>query len=170
MNSFDQHFGKEAGANPAQVKSGKKGKVLMAIVIVILLVLITAVAYLGWNWLQMRKQLQKLTMPQGVQELQKKQNQETLDKLSKHIILPTGEDPIIATVTDAAALKKDSPFYDLAENNDIVVIYTKAKKAYLYDPEGDKILNVGPVISEDSSSPSPSPTPSSSKSASPTPS
>lgn len=153
MESFNEHFGKEAGTNPVQVKTGKKGKVLIAIVIIVLVALIAAVAYLGWNWLEMRKQFQKMTMPAGIQELQKKQNQEILDKIAKHIVLPSGEEPIIATVTDAAALKKESDFYQSAKNNDIVIIYTKAKKAYLYDPDRDIILNVGPVITEESTSP-----------------
>lgn len=160
MDQFNQ------GGNPAATPSGdkekKKGIIKIVILVIILAALIAAVGYLGWNWWQMKQQFQKLTMPQGVQELQKKQTEETIAKVSKHIVLPQGEDPIIATVTDAAALKKESSFYELAQNNDIVIIYAKAKKAFLYDPEGDIILNVGPVITE--TTPTPTPTPSASES------
>lgn len=167
MDQFNQDG--NLAATPSGDKEKKKGIIKSVILIVILAALIAAVCYLGWNWWQMKQQFQKLIMPAGVQELQKKQTEETIAKVSKHIVLPQGEDPIIATVTDAAALKKESSFYELAQNGDIVIIYAKAKKAFLYDPEGDVILNVGPVISEATPSPSPSPSASPSASATATP-
>jgi hypothetical protein len=171
MDSFEQNFGRNA-SQPVPVNTGKKRKLGTIILVIVIILLAAGVVFLGWNWWQMRKQFQKLTMPEGVQELQKKQTDETLAKVKKLIALPEGEDPIIATVTDANALKKESDFYALAENNDVVIIYTKAKKAFLYDPDKNIILNVGPVITESTPSPSVSASASASKSASlsPTPS
>lgn len=60
------------------------------------------------------------------------------------IILPKDEVPTIATVSDPEKLK-DQPFFAKAEVGDKVLIYTQAKKAYLYDPVARKILEVAPI-------------------------
>ena len=60
------------------------------------------------------------------------------------IALPEGEDPTVATVTDAGKLA-DQPFFQRAKNGDKVLIYTQAKKAYLYDPSAKKIIDVAPI-------------------------
>lgn len=65
-------------------------------------------------------------------------------KVGKLIDLPSNEQPTIATVSDISKLK-DQPFFQNAKNGDKVLIYTKAKKAILYDPVADKIIEVAPV-------------------------
>jgi hypothetical protein len=60
------------------------------------------------------------------------------------ILLPEGEVPTIATVTDLEKLK-DQPFFKKAKVGDKVIMYPKAKKAYLYDSENNKILEVAPI-------------------------
>lgn len=65
-------------------------------------------------------------------------------KVAKLIELPTGEDPTVATVTDITKLK-DQPFFQKAKNGDKVLIYTNAKKAILYDPTLNKVLDVAPI-------------------------
>ncbi|MDO8604007.1 MAG: hypothetical protein Q7K40_01175 [bacterium] len=64
--------------------------------------------------------------------------------VGKLIILPTGETPTIATVSDPAKLK-DQPFFAKAKSGDKVLIYQKAAKAYLYDVVNNKILEVAPL-------------------------
>ena len=59
-------------------------------------------------------------------------------------MLPTGETPTIATVTDASKLK-DQAFFTNAVTGDKVLIYTNAKKAFLYRPSTNKIINIAPV-------------------------
>jgi hypothetical protein len=60
------------------------------------------------------------------------------------IVLPTGEQPTIATVSDINKLRSQS-FFTHARNGDKVLIYTKAQEAILYDPYANKIVEVGPV-------------------------
>lgn len=64
--------------------------------------------------------------------------------LEKLIALPTDEKPTVATVTDATKVK-DQTFFQNAKNGDIVLIYSKAQKAFLYDPTENKIVEVGAV-------------------------
>ena len=50
----------------------------------------------------------------------------------------------MATVSDLEKLK-DQPFFAKAKIGDKVLIYTDAKKAILYDPVNDKIVEVAPI-------------------------
>ena len=71
-------------------------------------------------------------------------NQATIDAVGKLIVLPTGEEPTIATVTDPKALQ-DQPFFANAEVGDRVLIYQTSKKAILYRPSTNIILNIAPL-------------------------
>lgn len=75
-----------------------------------------------------------------------------VQKVGRLAILPTDETPTVATVSDPDALKSQAFFVD-AKKGDKVLIYTNAKKAVLYDPTADKIVNIAPLNSE-----SPAPT------------
>lgn len=67
-----------------------------------------------------------------------------VQKVAALMMLPTNEDPTLATVSDSSKLK-DQPFFANAVNGDRVLIYTKAKKAILYRPATNKIIDVAPV-------------------------
>ncbi len=70
-----------------------------------------------------------------------------IERVGELIVLPTGEEPTVATVSDPEKLK-DQVFFANAKVGDKVLIYTKARKAYLYDPEGDILLEVAPITAE----------------------
>ncbi len=65
-------------------------------------------------------------------------------KVSKLVVLPEGETPTVATVSDAEALKSQ-PFFKNAKQGDKVLIYAQSKKAILYSVEMNKILEVAPL-------------------------
>ena len=67
-----------------------------------------------------------------------------INKVSKLYLMPEGEEPTIATVTDPESLKNKSFFY-LAEKGDKVLIFTKAGRAVLYRPTIDKIIEVSSI-------------------------
>ncbi len=69
---------------------------------------------------------------------------ELVSEVGKLIVLPEGEMPTIATVTDPERLK-DQAFFSKAKAGDKVLIYTNAKKAILYDPVQHKIIEVAPL-------------------------
>lgn len=65
-------------------------------------------------------------------------------EVSKFIDLPQDEQPIIATITNVEKLR-DQDLFKKAKNGDKVLIYTKAKKAIIYDPQRGKIVEVSSV-------------------------
>lgn len=73
--------------------------------------------------------------------------QAELDKVrqavAQHIILPEGEDPVLATIEDKD--KVESEFLKQGEKGDRVLIYAKAKKVIIYRPSVDRIVDIGPV-------------------------
>ncbi|MFA5947013.1 MAG: hypothetical protein WC813_03230 [Patescibacteria group bacterium] len=73
--------------------------------------------------------------------------QEVVDlirEVGRLIVLPQGEEPTIATVTDPEQLKSQA-FFASAERGYKVLLYATAKKAILYDPINKKIIEVAPI-------------------------
>ena len=63
-----------------------------------------------------------------------------VEKVKKFMELPD-EQPTIATVTDREKVK-DQPFFNRSETGYKVLIYTTAKKAILYRPSANKIIEI----------------------------
>lgn len=75
----------------------------------------------------------------------KEESDAIIARVSKLILLPKGETPQIATIIDASKLK-NQPFFSNAENNDKVLVYTKAQEAIIFRPHANMIVaNVGPL-------------------------
>lgn len=62
------------------------------------------------------------------------------EKVSAHIILPENETPFIITINNRNELQNQA-FFAGAKEGDKVLIYTGSRKAILYDPQADKIIN-----------------------------
>lgn len=74
----------------------------------------------------------------------KKKTSDTLAKVGAHVLIPTNEMPTIATVSDKNDLR-DQVFFKEAENGDILLVYNQTKKAILYRPSIDKVINITTV-------------------------
>ncbi|HVA96368.1 MAG TPA: LytR C-terminal domain-containing protein [Candidatus Acidoferrales bacterium] len=103
------------------------------------IVIVTAICTAVYFYLQYQN-----TQDQLNRTTQSNEQAALVREVGKLIVLPTGEQPNIATVSDISKLK-GQPFFTGARNGDKVLIYTKAQKAILYDPIANKIVEVGPI-------------------------
>ncbi len=105
----------------------------------IILVIVGVVAAAGYFYMKYQSTQNMIAGAQSTEELD-----QVVKKVAKLIEIPQGEQATLATVSDVTKLK-DQPFFKNAQNGDKVLIYEQSKKAYLYRPETNKIIEVGPV-------------------------
>jgi uncharacterized membrane protein len=125
---------------------------MKAIRIVLGVVLVLALAATGVLWYQNMNYKKELASTR--QQLSSLQNnpaikdqvdaQDTINKVSALVNVPTDETPTVATVTDLSQLK-NQPFFANAQVGDKVVIYQNAKEAILYRPSNNKIIQIAPL-------------------------
>ena len=132
----------------------KKGKKIGKIVLIVLaaVVFLGAIGTAGYFYIQNKKISQN---PDAAAQAETAKLVATVGKL---ISLPTDETPSVATVTDKTKLA-DQPFFSKSENGDKVLIYTNAKKAILFRPSTDKIIEVMPISFSDTGATAPTTTP-----------
>ncbi|OGH80414.1 MAG: hypothetical protein A3I29_02370 [Candidatus Magasanikbacteria bacterium RIFCSPLOWO2_02_FULL_44_11] len=81
--------------------------------------------------------------------------------VSKVMILPQDDQPVLATVTDAETLIAQQAFFAGSVNGDQLLLFPKSMKAVIWSPSREKIINVGPIqqsANPAAINPSPSPT------------
>ena len=103
---------------------------------IVLLASIALAIYFYFQYQQTQTQLNKSTIGNEQAAL--------ISEVGKLIVLPSGEQPTVATVSDISRLKGQS-FFIHARDGDKVLIYSKAQEAILYDPLAGKIVEVGPI-------------------------
>ncbi len=118
--------------------------------LIVLVIAVAGMAVGGFFFVKYQKAQKIIKNPSlaGQQEAE-----DLVKKISKFIFLPEGELPTIATVSDFEKLK-DQPFFEKSQNGDKVLIYTKARKAYLYRPSTDKLMDVT-IVNVDFATPKP---------------
>jgi len=138
---------------------------------IILALVVIAIAGLSFSTYYFRSQYLKVQgMVSNPQEASKNEIADIVAKISLSMVLPE-EEPTLATVLEADKLK-EQPFFSKSENGDKVLIYTQAKKAILYRPSQNRIIEVSPfspsnennIVSEEVT---PTPTPSVTKAITP---
>jgi hypothetical protein len=107
------------------------------------LILLGLAAWSFWQYQQTKKQLDELTKTPSASEQALQERQELIAKVSRLMVLPASENPLILNIENAAALAKTQPFFQNASDGDIVLIYTQAGKSIIYSPERNIIVNVG---------------------------
>ena len=70
--------------------------------------------------------------------------QRLINMVSRHIILPTGEEPSIAIVSNVELFRKQTAIQNI-EKGDQILIYAKAGKMILYSKKRDRIIDVQPL-------------------------
>jgi len=112
---------------------------------VVVVVVILAIAAAGFYYQQYQgSQAELESIKSDPKKIARLEAKELVKQVGQLVALPQGEDPTVATVTDVSKLK-DQPFFANAQNGDKVLIYTQARKAYLYRPNINKVLEIAPV-------------------------
>lgn len=119
------------------------------VAIIVLTVALVAAVGLGIYLYMQNQDLRN--NPESSQQAQQDKANKMKDKVAKLIEVPTDETPTLATVTDADKLK-DQPFFQGAQNDDVILLFPQAKRAIIYRESENKLINVGPIaITSDSS-------------------
>lgn len=133
--------------------------------IILGVVLVVAVAVGGW-WAFSAQSDDGLANIGAGAKLTEAQVQQVVARVSKYMVLPSGEEPSVSVIADVATRAEQQPFYRGAKDGDILIVYSS--RAIIYDPKENKLVNVGPIqqntatpvpSAEVSVSPSPSGTP-----------
>lgn len=144
---------REASQHIAQLKASsdrtirrksRKIKRLSILIAILIALLIGLVAFGAYQYNRLSNENRLLSNPE---ESAKAETERLKEKVSKLVDVPSGEEPTIATVVDVSKLK-DQSFFAKAENGDKVFMYAKAKKAILYRPSTDKIIELAPINSQ----------------------
>ena len=117
----------------------KGNKSLWIIIVAVLLIIAILPSYYYYS--QYKKTQQLLQNPSASANAEVKQ---LIKEVGTLMVLPTVEQPTVATVSDVTKLA-DQPFFANAKNGDKVLIYTQSKKAILYRESINKIIEVAPV-------------------------
>ena len=115
-----------------------------------LILLIVAVGGFIWyyfSYQQLKDEVDLMADPAAQQEMYEREVADILMKVGKHIVLPEGEIPELATVQDAAALAAEQAFFEGTIDGDKLLIYSQ--KALIYSPSRDILVNVGPIYVSD---------------------
>ena len=113
--------------------------------------IIGIIGFAGWsfyNYQKAKEKVVKLSTIEGQQELAEQSLENLLNRIKSHMILPEDEEPTVATITSVETLIQEQPFFKGAQNGDKVIVYVGAKKAIIYSPGRNVIVNVGAVYVE----------------------
>lgn len=127
----------KSGLRIPGIRADRKN-IIVAVVIALLLALALGLYYQN---LSAQRKLKALANPQ---EAAKVETEALVKRVAKLAALPADETPTVATVVDAEKLRAQQ-FFARSENGDKVLMYTKAKRAYLYRPSTNQIVEIAPI-------------------------
>lgn len=108
----------------------------------------TAVVLAGFfyfKWQGLKNNSSEVTQQENLKEIE-----EMVEKIGKLVWLPEGEVPVLVRIEDKEKINKNQNFFEKTENGDVMLVYKEAKKAYLYRPSENKLINMAPVNIEGS--------------------
>lgn len=118
-----------------------KRLLLWVIGALVLLAVAGSIVVLSTRYQNSQKEVKRLSNPQ---EAAKLETEILVSRVSKIVELPKGEQPTVATVQDVSKLQNQA-FFKNAQNGDKVLIFTEAKRAILFRPSTNKVIEIAPV-------------------------
>lgn len=142
MNLFNKRQNTDLGPGINFLPGGpvRQSNRLVATLSVALVVVSGMASYLGYLWYQDKA----VAIIDQTQTPSQTETEKLVAEIGQLLVLPADEQPTVATVTDLEALK-GQPFFLNAKVGYKVLIYTKSKRAILYDPQAKKIVEVAPI-------------------------
>ncbi|MEK7622053.1 MAG: hypothetical protein AAB415_02645 [Patescibacteria group bacterium] len=113
------------------------------IIIILSTITITSLVVTGYFYTELER------LRTNPQILANNELQDIVVKVGQLIVLPDNEQPTLMTIADPEQLR-DQPFFARAKTGDKVLVYNQAAKAILYDPVGNKIVEVAPITNSPS--------------------
>lgn len=121
--------------------SVNKKLLILACILVALAISMVGVLY-WWSSTDQDFALDPIAQTEAIQL----ENEALLIQVLQHILLPEGEAPTIATIDNAEELANEQDFFKNSQNGDKLLIYPKAKRAFIYSPSRDIIVASGPTF------------------------
>jgi len=107
-------------------------------VLITLLILFVALATLSAFYFYKKSKIEPVSTEDNNAQAQL---EETIEHVGKIALLPPGDEPVLAVVSDPLQLKNDAFFVDSVVG-DRVLIYPNIGRAFLYRPSTGKIINI----------------------------
>lgn len=125
-------------ARRPEVPAPKKSQFSKIVVLGLLVVTVFSLGAAYFSYTKLRE------FRNDPQKLAQDEVDEVVERVKQIMVLPEGEQPTLATVADPTRLQ-DQPFFANAKVGDQVLLYANARKAILYDPAANKIVEVAPI-------------------------
>lgn len=113
----------------------KLSLIILPLLVVFLLIGLGVIGKLYWDADKRLKAIES----GGVTQVSPDDPKLVVERVGKHLLLPK-EEPQVVTVTNVEILKREQPFFTLAQNGDKLLVY--ASKVVLYRPTEDKVVDV----------------------------
>jgi hypothetical protein len=105
--------------------------------------LLAFAAWSFWRYQQAQELLRLATDPQAQAEQATRERQELLASVSRLMVLPEGEEPLILDIQGAEAMAAAEPFFENTIDGDKVLVYVEAGQSIIYSPSRDIIVKTG---------------------------
>ncbi len=142
---------KDSGLQSSKEKKSLKKWAKVGLPVAVGVVLVGGFIWAFVNYQKAQDRLDKLGTAEGQKKVAQEEIQSVIKVLSELILLPEGEEPIVATVKEAEALREKEAFYKNVQPGDKIVIFSQSRKAIIYRPKDNKLVNVGPIVMGDQS-------------------
>lgn len=113
--------------------------------ILVIFLVVTVIGVLIWQLLDARNEIRQLN--NNPEQASQQISDGTVDKVGQLIVLPEGETPRVAKVSELGKLPS-SPLFANVQQEDVVLIYDKAKRVIIYRPSENKIVEVATYTSD----------------------
>jgi hypothetical protein len=107
------------------------------IITIVAVVFVLFSGFLTYKYIQINHQIKQLR--NNPQQVVNNSTQKLVTRVGQLALLPQGQTPTIAMVKNVSQLKSQV-FFTNAQNGDYLLVYAQSKKAILYRPSDNKIV------------------------------